>query len=301
MLQIIIFSFNRAMQLDTLLRSVYKHFKFDNYRVEVLYNTSDRDFEKGYDLLKGKYLQVEFVKESTNKDHFGIKDAMCFYNLKKIIKHKQLRNAKSDFRSLLCGMLHGNADCSMFLTDDSAFYSDVCLTDDILSWVNEKPLQRSFSLRLGIGINQEEPKTEKDGFVYWDYYKSCEKKNWTYQFSVDGHIYSTKLLRQLADKIFFTNPSFFESMVCNYVREKRMLSEGMCFRKSTLLSYPINMVQKVADNESLNASLETLNEKFLEGYTFDYEVPEKIEVFQQYPASLTLKRNGNENIKLSCL
>ena len=55
MLQIIIFSFNRAMQLDTLLRSVYKHFKFDNYQVGVLYNTSNRDFEKGYDLLKGKY------------------------------------------------------------------------------------------------------------------------------------------------------------------------------------------------------------------------------------------------------
>ena len=301
MLQIIIFSFNRAMQLDTLLRSVYRHFKFKGYKLKVLYNTSNSEFEKGYEILKNKYPQVKFVKESKSKDRFGIKEALCFYNMKKFIKHKHLHNIKSNFRTLLCEMLGEDADCSMFLTDDSAFYSDVYLTEYIFSWVNEKPFKRSFSLRLGLGVNQEEPKTEKNGFVYWDYYRSCEKKNWTYQFSVDGHIYSTKMLSRLADKIFFTNPSFFESMICNYVREHKMLNEGMCFKKSTLLSYPINMVQQVAENESLNASLEILNEKFLEGYTFDYKIPEKIEMFQQYPSYLTLTNNKKENITLSCL
>ena len=61
------------------------------------------------------------------------------------------------------------------------------------------------------------------------------------------------------------------------------------------------MVQQVENNESLNASLEILNKKFLEGYTFDYNIPEKIEAFQQYPSFLTLTNNKNEKIELSCI
>lgn len=289
------------MQLDTLIRSIFNNFKFQDYKIEILYNTSNDEFEKGYTLLKKKYTTVTFLKESKEKDHFGWKEFLSFYNLKKIIKHKKLRIIKSNFRTLLRKMLYEDFDCTMFLTDDSAFYSSVKLDDNIFNWINKNPQCNSFSLRLGLGINQEEDKTEKDGYIIWDYYNACEKKNWSYQFSVDGHIYSNKILRRLSDKIFFTNPSFFESMICNYVREHKLFNQGMCFKKSTLLSYPINMVQQVENNESLNASLEILNKKFLEGYTFDYNIPEKIEAFQQYPSFLTLTNNKNEKIELSCI
>ncbi|MCS2582900.1 hypothetical protein NXY00_05435 [Bacteroides sp. BFG-551] len=300
MLQIIIFSFNRAMQLDTLLRSIYNYFEYKDYRIDVLYNCSDDEFEKGYMLLKNNYPEVSFVKESMVRDSFGIKEASSFYNLKKIVKHKKMRIIKTNFRSLLRAMLHKTKGYTMFLTDDSAFYSSINLTDDIFDWIGNKPECRSFSLRLGLGVNQTEPKTVDGDYVFWNFYSSKEKKNWSYQFSVDGHIYSNEVMRNLADKIFFTNPSFFESMVCNYVREKNMLGEGRCFLKSKLLSFPINMVQKVANNESLNASLETLNEKFLDGYTFGYNIPEKIEEFQQYPSFLILTKGDDDNIKLEC-
>ena len=46
MLQIIIFSFNRALQLDTLLTSLVEHWKSPDYCVDVLYNTTDEEFEK---------------------------------------------------------------------------------------------------------------------------------------------------------------------------------------------------------------------------------------------------------------
>jgi len=300
MLQIIIFSFNRAMQLDTLLRSIYVYFEYKDYQIDVLYNSSDGEFEKGYMLLKNKYPEVSFVKESAVRDHFGLKDASLFYNLKKIVKHKKLRTVKTDFRSVLRTMLYKARGYTMFLTDDSAFYSSVNLTDDVFDWISNKPEHRSFSLRLGLGVNQTEPKTVDGDYVSWNFYESNEKKNWSYQFSVDGHIYSNEVMCNLADKIYFTNPSFFESMVCNYVKEKKMLDEGRCFLNSTLLSFPVNMVQKVAGNESLNASLETLNEKFLDGYTFDYNIPERIEEFQQYPPFLILTKGDSDKIKLEC-
>ena len=55
MLQIVIFSFNRALQLDTLITSIIEKWQLPHYNIDVIYNTSDNDFQKGYDLLVKKY------------------------------------------------------------------------------------------------------------------------------------------------------------------------------------------------------------------------------------------------------
>jgi hypothetical protein len=49
MIQIIIFSFNRALQLDTLIASIAEKWQAPKYKIDVIYNTSDKDFQKGYD------------------------------------------------------------------------------------------------------------------------------------------------------------------------------------------------------------------------------------------------------------
>ena len=55
-IQIIIFSFNRAMQLDALLNSIEKFIGKDLCdRISVIYNTSSVDFERGYSILKERY------------------------------------------------------------------------------------------------------------------------------------------------------------------------------------------------------------------------------------------------------
>ena len=52
MIHIIIFSFNRALQLEALLSSIQCHWQKTNYKLSVLYNTSGDDFQKGYDILQ---------------------------------------------------------------------------------------------------------------------------------------------------------------------------------------------------------------------------------------------------------
>lgn len=287
------------MQLDTLLRSIFNNFKFEGFKIEVLYNTTNQNYEMGYTLLKNKFTNVSFIKESTQKDYFTIKDCN-FYNIKKFIKHKKLRTAKTNFRSLLKTLLHEQVEYTMFLTDDSAFYAPVQLEKEIFEWISECPTKRSFSLRLGLEMNHAGAKNIIGKYLTWHFYDPQETSNWSYQFSVDGHIYSNKLICQLADNIYFTNPSFFESLLCNYIKEKHLLEEGRCYTKSVLLSFPINIVQQVANNESLNASIEIMNEKFLEGYIFDYEIPNNIKMFQQYPSTILLKNDNGKVIKLYC-
>lgn len=46
-IQIIIFSFNRAIQLDTLLTSILKHWKAPSqYELNIIYNTTSIFFKK---------------------------------------------------------------------------------------------------------------------------------------------------------------------------------------------------------------------------------------------------------------
>ena len=51
-LKIIIFSFNRALQLEALLASLRKFWKRPAVSVTVIYNTSDETFQKGYNINK---------------------------------------------------------------------------------------------------------------------------------------------------------------------------------------------------------------------------------------------------------
>ena len=55
------------------------------------------------------------------------------------------------------------------------------------------------------------------------------------------------------------------------------------------------MVQTVADNETLGVSVDLINDYYLEGYTMEYLLPNKIEHFQVYPSEIAF-RKGDEYI-----
>lgn len=292
MIQIIIFSFNRALQLDALLNSIIEFWKLPDYKLSIIYNTSSEQFEKGYRTLREKYPQFSFVKETRKKSYYPLKNYFSFFNWKKITKYKYCRFQNSNFRFLLNQIL-GLTDCEniMFLTDDSVFIKEVNLDNADLSWINKKPKQNSISLRLGINITAP-PKSMclKDKRIEWEYNKYKSYKNWGYRFSVDGHIYNLEIIRWLLSKIIYTNPSTLEGHICDYVNRKQLLNNGMTFEYPYLLSFPINMVQTIVKNESLCVSVEQLNAYFLEGCTLNYIIPNNITEFQHYPQKLILKR-----------
>ena len=65
MINIIIFSKDRACQLDYLVRSIKEYFiGYENYTFNVLYKTSSETFEKGYKVLKESCPEnFRFIKE----------------------------------------------------------------------------------------------------------------------------------------------------------------------------------------------------------------------------------------------
>lgn len=285
--------------MDALLASVQQHWSKTTHQLAVLYNTSNDEYQAGYEILENRYPQYLFIKETNGKHRYPCKNYLSFFNLKKIVKYKHCRWPKSNFRELLINIINKTAcEQIMFLTDDSLFIRDVEIGNDIKDWIKQKPEQNSLSLRLGLGINTPQKPLPKsiNGIITWKYSDYTEYKNWGYPFSVDGHIYSKKLIKPLLDKIIFNNPSTLEAHLYDYSMKKHLLDNGKTYTNTCLLSYPLNMVQTVAGNESLGISTKELNNYFLIGYSLSYPIPEQITTFQQYPDKLLLRKEGNNII-----
>ena len=73
MINVIIFSCNRAAQLELLLRSMKFYWKeFYEYKINILYTYSDNRFKEGYEKLFKIHTDanINYIKESRNfKDH----------------------------------------------------------------------------------------------------------------------------------------------------------------------------------------------------------------------------------------
>lgn len=297
MLQIIIFSFNRALQLDTLITSIIKKWRSPQYKIDVIYNTNNSDFQKGYDLLVEKYnanTNIVFNKETSIKDKYSFKELLNIRNFIAYNKNKRKFRAKSNFRSLCIDLLERDkSELVMFLTDDAMFIEDVNINVDILDWIKETPSKRQFSLRIGEGMNNQGNQAKKEGeYLCWEFHKNPRNTNWGYPFSVDAHIYHKKPIIKLFSKYIFCNPNTLEGFINAQVYRNTYFEEGKANLKCCLLSYPINMVQNVENNETLGVDCKMLNDMLLNGYTMKYPVPDTYDTFQQYPTHLYFEKDG---------
>ena len=305
MLQIIVFSFNRAIQLDALLTSFQQHWHTARTVVDVIYNTSSDPFQEGYNLLIRKWQsdRMRFHKESPSDEGYSFSEIINPRNLIHLWHFPKLRHPRTDFRHLMIDLMNrSEAHEVMFLTDDSLFTDDVVLPPDVFSWINESPRHRQFSLRLGKGMNQPPQGIRQEGsYIVWNFSDAPEERsNWGYHFSVDAHIYSKEVILYLYKKYIFINPNSLEGYICACIRSRRWLNQGRCFLSPKLLSFPINIVQDFNVNESMNCSPETMNSYFLNGYVLNYPVPDTPVEFQQYPPSVTLVR-GDSSVVLKTM
>ena len=303
MLQIIIFSFNRALQLDTLLSSIVEHWKVPDFRIDVIYNTSDADYERAYRMVQDKFSSypVCYHKESSVADKPSLGIFLNRDNVKRYLKIRCLRSPKSNFRSLLLRTIReSSSEYLMFLTDDAMFIEDIDISPYVFNWLGDRPESRQFTLRIGEGLNNQPGGIvqKNSGYLCWNMYDAPMMTNWGYNFSVDAHIYSRKFIVGILEQLWFVNPNTLEDPVCRTLRRKEMMGEAMAYVSPRVLSFPINMVQSVEQNETLGVDCKMLNQQYLAGYTMKYPIPEIITHFQVYPDYLRMFK-GDEETKLS--
>ena len=290
-MDIVIFSYNRAMQLNTLIASVFEYFQYP-FKITVLYNCSAQHC-KGYEILRTRYPQIDFVKEERERKGYTIPEMSRLFNLKRYLKYDYIRAPKSDFRRKLISILStSQSKFVMFLTDDSVFIRPVKLNQMMLQRIADQPTDMQYSLRLGEHINAPKSYGKESDFMVWHYYDAANDRDWRYNFSVDAHIYDRKYILSLAKEIIFNNPNSYESFTKIRICQRGQQRCGVANLEPCILSFPINMVQTVQDNESLSVSTEQLEKYFIEGYSLRYRIPEKIDTFQYYPDTLFLEKDG---------
>jgi len=244
----IIFSKDRALQLDGLLQSMLHHVT-GTYSIHVLYYASSEAHRVAYQEV------AERVPSAHN------------------IQWTQESSFHSDLVATLKAV---QTESVCFLVDDIVFIRPVDL-DEI---PYEAIRTGIVSLRLGRNISfcytkqkaMHPPNLTSDpscnGLLQfaWD----DGNYDWAYPLSVDGHIFPTAEINIAAQQLSYKAPNTFERalQLLTPLYTKRL---GTCFESPRLVNIPLNRVQNEVENISGNVSPEQLLSKWNEGQRLDFE------------------------------
>jgi len=236
----LIFSKNRPLQLEGLLKSFF-HF-LDNSkikRVSVLYK-AEFGYQEAYETLESNFPEVFWQREI-------------------------------DFKRQVLEFSFSSTDFVCFLVDDIIFYQPV--QGDI----TPKETEICFSLRLGKNCKfchpansfYRQPEFITEGeFVSW-YWKGAEF-DFGYPMSLDGHIFRKDVLNIMLQNFEFRNPNSLENGLTYYNPILSNFSETKMrsFGSSRLVGIPINRVNTEIQNRfglEFPISENELLEKFNQG------------------------------------
>jgi len=246
--QLIIFSKNRAAQLNLLLDSLKKNAPLLFDKISVLYKTDNDEYLHGYQKVFDKHLNVYFSDEK-------------------------------NFKNTLFQLIDDNIEATTFMVDDAVVYNQILSRKiDIIKPVVEDYV--IFSLRLGKNCNYSHPANlhyelgehEIDGeYMTFDYTKQ-QNGDFRYPLSTDGHIFNTKLIKDLLTEVNFSNPNTLEASLQRFVGTNSIPKMMKSFTESKLVSIPANLVNDSFNNRhglEFGISEKELNDKFLSGNEID--------------------------------
>jgi hypothetical protein len=302
-LLIIIFSFNRAIQLDCLLRSLIKNLTSVNYSIAIVYHYSGKH-KKGYEKLEKKYHDfntIVFYKRAKEYSFITNTLPLLFHNrnIYRYLKHKFLRSNLDNFKILTESLiLNSGCNFTMFLTDDGYFYDQVKIPEDIFEKIAEDPYQVSYRMYVGRNLKDCPVLNEEDNLLRWNYYDPAMYSHWAYPFAVDATIYQSEALLNIIKPVFYHMPSTLESFVVTHCNTRKLLGKGYSPLRSNYIGLFINRVSPVGDNYSGSISVDMLNDRWLEGYELDYLFPIPPDQQSLIPTEIKLKHPYKEDIIL---
>ena len=301
-LLVIVFSFNRAMQLDHVLRQLFKHLLIRDFQVAVVYHTTG-DHQQGYTKLRAQYEQsgsVSFFERQSLTNFTQVLPLLVRpRNLYRYLKYKQLRTKLDDFKWLLESVLQQSTwEFVMFSSDDTFLYKDTRVPSSVVQSMREAPADTSFRIYVGNNIVDVPVMLENHGdALAWNYYDKRMYHHWAYPFAVDGTIFARDPLLRLLRPVLYHNPSTLEGFMCKQFILHKAFRNGFSPLESTMVSMVLNTVQTVSNNATGSIGVDYLNQKWLEGYMLDFELPARVTQPIMVPEKAILRR-GSEMVTL---
>ncbi len=245
-LNIIVFSKDRAPQLDLLLRTYARHAKPQPAPVNIQYSASTAVHERAYRQVMAHHQAI-------------------------IARAAQEAGFKP---TLLTLMKSSNARNVMFLVDDIAFIEDFDV--DMLSrWETHSSI---FSLRLGANIVrsfnnavdvQAQPSlqhawVQDQPILNWSWRRG--ELDWNLPVSLDGNVLPAAEILPIIVRQPIKGPNSLERALGDY-RFLFKFRQGTCYPTSRLVNLPLNTVktERGFDFPNFNVDPEYLAEQYLQG------------------------------------
>lgn len=259
---LIVFSFNRPMQLYAFLESVEKYIT-NIGQVNIIYKVSDEKFEHAYEEVKKRFNSYIFHKQLT-ENPYKLND-FKFLTLKLIFLQK------SEF--------------IIFSVDDIIVKDQI----DISKCIEALNLTDAYAfyLRLGMNItksfNESKIDVPENTLVKDDIYSYKIKdlfrngeNDWYYPNTLDMAIYSKEKIKNDLFNIEMTNPNLFEF---NWIWTHQLDANdiGLFFKESKIINIPINVCNSWPNNKNMGLhSTQELLEKFNKGFKINIDKYYKI-------------------------
>jgi len=245
---LVIFSFDRPMQLYGLLESVEKRVKGVG-EIRIVYRVSSSDFEEGYNLVRERFPRAVFFRQG--------------------------ENPKEDFKPLLLkAVFESSSPYVVFAVDD------IVMTDEVDLAVCTQALAETgaygFYLRLGQNIDHcymlskysgVPPSIHlNEGICAWQF--SSGEDDWNYPHTVDFTVYKKSTIEPRLRNLVYHNPNKLEAAWAAKADFSKM---GLCFERSKMVNIPLNLVN-ISDNRYMQGySAEDLMKKFRAGLKIDID------------------------------
>lgn len=236
MIKLLVWSKDRACQLDFLLRSIDK-FSPNTFDTIVIYKASNEKYEEAY-----QKLTVNKVRESDS----------------------------ANFRKLTLDAIRQSKEKWLGVsTDDTVVYLPFVISEKDLDGIDV------FSLRCGLNTVVQDPHKQtyqpplhnyidEGNTISWDFTKYHPHDNYGYPFGLDMHLYRRDKFLALISSFDWKNTNELETGL--FHRKMHILPVIRSFKQSVAFNVPVNNMSgaTVAGKFYAN-SIESLNDLFLQG------------------------------------
>ncbi len=242
---VIIFSYDRPMQLYALLESLHHH-STGIHQTSVIYRYSDNNYKNAYAVVSHDFPKVRFLEQINPP-----------YDFQSLVINETFRSNSSNYVTF--------AVDDMIVTDSIDFAE--------CSQFLEKTHAYGFYLRLGQNIDDCWSSGQHEGIpelhqvqehIYsWQFKTGIG--NWAYPNTVDMTIYRKKDLENHFRKVSFSNPNYLEDQF----NEKNLELIGLCYETSKVLNIPLNIVSTTTETKHINLPTRILLDQFNAGLKID--------------------------------
>lgn len=249
MISLIIFSKDRAFQLDALIRSLIINIPNpDDYEIFVLNTYSNELYRKGY-------IQLHNQNYHTHFKNFRL----C---------------PQREFKRDVCQLLQRcKGPDLLFMVDDMVATHPLEIfgtTEYETFWQNDDIL--TLSLRLGKNLTKQDLPTyiKNDDYLLWDW-TQAPRTYWDYPMSVDGHIFRLEHLRPVIPQLDFKAPNSFEGSMVRAIEHFKDKPLMIAYNQSKVFNIPQNKVQTEGETWHGEITAEQMNSMYLQGYQMDVD------------------------------